>query len=54
MKAATKFIIIVFCISLCGGGIIFNSKERTKNSDPKTQIAPVMNRQPQRGIWIWV
>jgi hypothetical protein len=52
MTAATKIVIIVFCISLCGGGIIFNSKERTKNSDPKTQIEPVMNRQLHHRIWL--
>jgi hypothetical protein len=54
MTAAAKIIIIVFCISLCGGGIIFNSRERTKSSDPKTQIVPVINRPPQRGIWLRV
>jgi hypothetical protein len=52
MTAATKIVIIVFCICLCGGGVVFNSKERTKNSDPKTQIAPVMNRQPDHRIWL--
>jgi len=54
MKAATKILIIAYCILLCGGGIIFNSKERTKNSGPKTQIVPMINRQPHHCIWLRV
>jgi hypothetical protein len=54
MKATTKIFIIAFCISLCGGGILFSSRERVKESAPKSQIAPVINRRPQRGIWLRV
>jgi len=52
MTAAMKVLIIVFCIFLCGSGVIFNSKERAKNSEPKTQIAPVINREPHHRIWL--
>jgi len=52
MTAATKILIIAYCILLCGGGIIFNSKERAKNSGPKTQIVPMIDRQPHHCIWL--
>jgi hypothetical protein len=54
MTATTKIIIIAFCISLCGGGILLNSKEQSKDAAPKSEIAPVINREPQPGIWLRV
>jgi len=54
MKATTKILIIGCCILLCGGGAVLSSKENAKRSEPKSQIVPVINRQPQRGIWLWV
>jgi hypothetical protein len=54
MSAATKIVIIVFCAALCGGGMILNSRQTPKDREPKSQIAPVINRQSQRGFWILV
>jgi hypothetical protein len=54
MKAAPKILIIGCCILLCGMGALVSSKENSKNSEPKTQIAPVINRQPHHRIWLRV
>jgi len=54
MTAAAKILIIGCCILLCGMGALVSSKENSKNSEPKTQIVPVINHRPQRGIWLRV
>jgi len=54
MKAATKILIIGCCILLCGVGALLSSKENAKRSEPKSQIAPVINCQPQHRIWLRV
>ena len=53
MNAATKILIIGCCIFLCGVGALLSSKENAKGVEPKSQIAPVINRQPHHRILIW-
>jgi hypothetical protein len=52
MKCAAKILIIVFCLALCLGAPLLVPKEAAKSREPKTQVAPVNNRQPPRPIWI--
>jgi hypothetical protein len=54
MTAAAKILVIGCCILLCGMGALLSLKENSKSSEPKTQIAPVINRQPQHRIWLRV
>jgi hypothetical protein len=54
MTLTTKIIIIVSCILLCAGGIILNSRQSAKDSMPKSEVAPVINRQPRESIWLRV
>jgi hypothetical protein len=46
MNAATKILIIGCCLFLCGVGALLSSKGNAKSVEPKSQIAPVINRQP--------
>jgi hypothetical protein len=54
MKRATKILIIACCLMLCIGALLLVPKETAKSHEPKTQVAPVNNRQTQRAIWIQV
>ena len=53
MKSGTKILAILFCLLLCAGGAMLARRESTRRAEPKTQIAPVINRQPKRVVWIW-
>jgi hypothetical protein len=54
MKSGTKILAILFCMLLCAGGAMLARKENTKSAEPKTQVAPVINQEPKRLIWILV
>jgi hypothetical protein len=54
VKSATKILAILFCLLLCAGGTMLTRKENTKAIDPKTHLAPVINHEPKRPIWILV
>ncbi len=53
MKFGTKILAILFCLLLCASGAMLARRENTKSAELKTQIAPVINRQPKRVVWIW-
>jgi hypothetical protein len=54
MNRSAKILTLLLCFSLCAAGAIFSPKAQTQQSEPKTQIAPVINRQPPRAIWLRV
>lgn len=54
MNLATKILILGCCVFLCGVGALLSPQENAKSVEPKSQIAPVNNRQPQHGIWLRV
>jgi hypothetical protein len=53
MTRTAKLVILVVCVSLCGGGAILSSKGKTENVRPRPNAVPIHNRQPQPGVWIW-
>jgi hypothetical protein len=53
MNRTSKILTVIFCVALCGGGAIFSLKETAKSGQPKTNVLPITNREPQRGVWIW-
>jgi len=52
MKRPTKFLIIAYCVSICGGGAVLSQKEKTRDKQPKSKVAPVNNRERNRAAWI--
>jgi hypothetical protein len=54
MKRAAKILIVACCLVLCASAPLLLPKEAAKNREPKTQVAPVNNRQAQRVNWIRV
>ena len=53
MKRATKFLIILSCVSLCAGGAIFSVKERVNENHSKTKFQPINNQVKPPRMWIW-
>lgn len=54
MMLPTKAAILFVCALLCTLGLIFSPKENAPESFPDTQLLPVKNQQPHRGIWLRV
>ena len=54
MTSGRKILAILFCLLFCAGGAMLARRESTKSAEPKTQIAPVINQEPKRPIWILV
>ena len=40
--------------ALCALGAIFSPKEKRENREQPTQVVPVNNHKPSRGIWLRV
>jgi hypothetical protein len=54
MKRAAKIFIVACCLTLCAGAMILAPKENAKQTEPKTQVAPVNNREQAPVIWMQV
>jgi len=52
MKSITKSSIVLLCVLLCAGGVVFSQKEKTQDKQPKNKVAPVNNRERNRAAWI--
>lgn len=50
IKASLVFSIFV----LCALGAIFSPKEKREDREQSTQVVPVNNHKPSRGIWLRV
>lgn len=53
MTLATKLLIVLICISLCGGGAIISMRGTSKQNRAKSKVVPINNRAKGRAIWIW-
>jgi len=49
-----KLAIVVVCFSLCGAGTFIVSTPRDEQSQQKTNVMPVKNRQLIKRYWIQV
>jgi flagellar basal body-associated protein FliL len=49
-----KLAIVLVCFSLCGAGTFFVSTSRDEQSQQKTNVMPVKNRQLIQRTWIGV
>ena len=54
MNMLAKVFTVIVCGFLCAGGILFSAKENAKAVEPKTEMAPVINRASHHGIWLRV
>jgi hypothetical protein len=54
MTRTTKAALLFVCFSLCALGAVLSPKGNAQNSRPKTQVVPVNNHQPHRGVWLRV
>ncbi|HEX8897921.1 MAG TPA: hypothetical protein VF751_04430 [Chthoniobacterales bacterium] len=55
MKLTTKAALLFFCVMLCALGAVLSPRESAKDDrDSRTQVVPVNNHQPHRGIWLRV
>lgn len=55
MARTAKASLLIVCFLLCAAGVILSPKEAAKDErDSRTQVVPVNNRQPHRGIWLRV
>jgi hypothetical protein len=54
MKVTTKAGLLFCCFLLCGLGAVLSPKGNATERDSKTDVVPVNNRQPHRGIWLRV
>ncbi|HME89034.1 MAG TPA: hypothetical protein VKE30_07495 [Chthoniobacterales bacterium] len=53
MKRATKFLVILLCVSLCAGGVVLSVKEGAKANRARAKVLPINNRAKQKKVWIW-
>jgi len=49
-----KFAIVIVCFSLCGAGTFIVSMPREEQSQQKTNVMPVKNRQLIQQAWLRV
>jgi hypothetical protein len=49
-----KLAIVVVCFSLCGAGTFIVPAPRDEQSQPKSQLVPVKNRQLIQRAWLRV
>jgi hypothetical protein len=54
MNRTAKILTVLVCFSLCAAGAVFSPKDSAKGGESKTQMVPINNHQPQRGIWLRV
>jgi hypothetical protein len=55
MRPTTKAALLFACILLCAAGAILSPNDPAKDErDSHTQVVPVNNRHPHRGIWLRV
>jgi hypothetical protein len=54
MTRTIKAAILFICISTCALAVVFSPRETASETLPQTQILPVKNQQPHRGIWLRV
>jgi hypothetical protein len=54
MRQGTKASLLFCALLLCALGAVFSPKEPAKDREPKTQVMPVNNQRPHRGIWLRV
>jgi hypothetical protein len=55
MKLTTKAALLFFSFTLCALAAILSPKETAKDErDSHTQVVPVNNHHPHRGIWLRV
>jgi hypothetical protein len=54
MTRTTKAAVLIIIFALCALGAIFSPGEVALDHKSKTQVVPVNNRQPQRGVWLRV
>ena len=53
MKLTTKAALLFLCFMVCALGVILSPKDTAKDErDSHTQVVPVNNRQPHRGVWL--
>jgi hypothetical protein len=53
MNRITKGLTVLVCVLLCVCGAFLSLKENAKSAEPKTQVAPVDNHEPNRAGWTW-
>ena len=54
MRRTTKAALLFFVFLLCALGAIFSPKESMLDRNSKTQVVPVNNRHPHRGVGLRV
>ena len=54
MTMLAKVFAVIVCGLLCAGGIFYSSKENAKAVEPKTEMAPVIDRASHHAIWLRV
>jgi len=54
MTRTIKASLLFSILALCALGVIFSPKAGAPDRDSKTQVVPVNNRQPHRGVWLRV
>jgi len=54
MMRTIKAAVLLMCFLVCTMGALFSPKENTPEPASKTQVLPVNNRQPHRGVWLRV
>jgi hypothetical protein len=55
MRPTIKATLLFACVLLCAAGAILSPKVPAKDErDSRSQVVPVNNHQPHRGIWLRV
>jgi hypothetical protein len=54
MKPTTKAALLFVCFSLCALGAVLSPKGNAQDPRRKSDLLPVNNHQPHRGIWLRV
>jgi hypothetical protein len=54
MRQRTKASFLFCALLLCALGAAFSPGEPEKDREPKTQVMPVHNERPFRGVWLRV
>jgi hypothetical protein len=54
MRRTIKAALLFSVFALCALGAIFSPKEKREHRDQPTQVVPVNNHKPGRGIWLRV
>jgi hypothetical protein len=53
MNRTAKILALCLCLAICAGGAFFSPKPQVEEAEPKTHTSPVINRLPERIIWVW-